>query len=245
MAEDGGLQLLTSEEPPTNFTAADGKVTGITTDIVEEIKRRLKVTTPVVLQPWARSYDTFSTTPNVAIFTLGKTPERVALGFNFIGPVITRKQNVYKKAGSPLKVASMDDIKRQNLNVGAVRGDWRSGYFTNQGIKVEDVPTHDANIKKLMVDRLSLFVLSDIELGMNAKRADVSMDKIELAFTVMETSSYLGLSKGTSSEIIEKWQKAFEEVQKDTKFTDKLAKKWSSVLGSPVSFAVDKGFFLK
>lgn len=243
MSADLPLQILTAEEPPTNY--ADGaKVTGITVDIIEDVKKRVGVTIEIEIQPWARVIETGMVRPNVVLFTMGKTPERVAHGFNFIGPVTTRKHMIFKKNGTSLNLATVDDVKAQKLTVGGMRGDWRTNFLKDQGVRVEEVTTNEMNVRKLMADRFKLMVLSDLELGMNLLNAKVKASDIEPAFVFKEASSYFALSRGTSPEVVKAWEKAFADFQKsDT--PAKLTKKWSAILGMNLAYTPDKGFFVK
>jgi polar amino acid transport system substrate-binding protein len=49
------LNIETTEEPPTNFTF-QGRFTGTTTEIIEEIKRYFNLKVIIEVKPWARSY---------------------------------------------------------------------------------------------------------------------------------------------------------------------------------------------
>lgn len=237
------LRLLTSEEPPTNYTL-DGQVTGLTTDIVREMERRLAISLPIEVRPWARSYQEALSKPNIAIFTIRNTPEREKLGFEFVGPVTTRQTIVFKRVDTGRRINSIADIKTQGLTVGVMRGDWRAAYLKDQGVEVEENSTHDLTIKQLMGNRFPLFVLSDLELGMVMSTAGVPIDRVSPAVVVMETKGYIAFSKGTSPETVTRWKLVFAEIQKDPIFTRDLAAKWSSTMQLPISFSVDKGFFI-
>jgi polar amino acid transport system substrate-binding protein len=49
------LTILTEELPPYNYTE-NGKLTGATTQVVQEIMRRLGIDDPIAVVPWARGY---------------------------------------------------------------------------------------------------------------------------------------------------------------------------------------------
>lgn len=237
------FSILTSEEPPTNYTE-DGKTMGMTIDILNDLKKRIQDTTVVEVQPWARAYQTSKEKPNVMIFTMAKTPERVELGYTFLGPLMFRKHLFYKLRGSSLSVSSLDDIKQKAVDVGAMRGDWRSKALEDANIKVDLVVTHDINIKKLAAGRIPLMILSDLEIGMNAKKAGVNVDLLEPALLLKEGPSFIALSKGTAPEVVAKWQKAYDDYMKSD-VPNKLAIKWGGILGTPMSFSAEKGIYVK
>ena len=104
------------------------------------------------------------TEPNIAVFTCGKSDERVKLGFHFIGPLTTRDGALYGKKDREIKISTLKDIKKQGLVVGAMREDWRSKYLQEKGVIVEPVNVTTQNINKLIFDRIDLWVSSDLEI---------------------------------------------------------------------------------
>jgi len=184
------------------------------------------------------------TEPNILVFTAGKTQERIDLGFHFLGPVTTRKHVLYKKAGRAITITGLEDLKRQQLKVGVMRGHWQEKFFMDQGVTVEAVTTHPQNIKKVLRDRIDLFTSSDLELGETLKIAEVNADQIEEVYVYREISGYLLFSKDTSPEILAQWQQAFSALQ-STDFFEKTAKKWSGILGISLHYSAEKGFFVQ
>jgi ABC-type amino acid transport substrate-binding protein len=237
------VRILTTEEPPTNYTFQD-KLVGTTIDIIEEIKRLLNLNVRIEVKPWARSYKIAKEEPGVVIFTAGRTQERVQHGFYFIGPVITRKHALWCKKGKTYNVTSINDIKAMNLNIGSMRGDWRTKFFLDQGIKVQEVANHELNLVKLLKGRFHLWVSSDVETPPILKKLGYDMDVIEIAYVFKEAESYIMLSKDTSKDIVEKWQNAFATIQKSD-FFEKASKKWSDILGFELGYSKEKGFFVK
>jgi len=236
------LRIVTSEEPPTNYTL-NGTFTGITTDIVEAILAKLGQDIPIEVYPWARAYNIALSEPNVAIFTAGITRERVDHGFFLVGPVTTRRHALYKKAGRKLTVKSLEDVKRQHLSVGAMRGDWRAEYLETRGVPVDLVVDHQQNLKKLLIGRVDLFVLSDLELPETLDMAGVDHSAVELALVFDERPAYIMLSKGTPVSVAAKWGEAFRSLQ-NSDFFLKQARKWSGIIGMPVTYDPAKGLMI-
>ncbi len=238
------IRIVTSEEPPTNYYSEEGEFTGTTVDIVEEIKRYLDLDVEIEVMPWARSYMIAKEYPNVAIFTAAQTQERIDLGFHFIGPVTTRKYILWAKKGSDFNINSIQDIKDQNLRIGAMRGDWREKYFVDLGLNVEDETNHKLNLRRLLEGSVDLWALSDIEAPLNVKKLGADMEEIEIAYVFKEASSYIMLSKDTPEETVKEWQEAYEEIQK-TDFFENASEKWSNILESEVGYTKDTGFFIR
>lgn len=239
----GEVIIVTTTEAPTNYTL-EGEFTGTSTDIVNEIKRYLNEDAKIEVYPWARAYGIAKTKPNVLAFTAGKTQERIDLGFTFLGPVITRDHILYKKRGSKITVNTIEDIRKQNLTIGSLRGTWRGEYFKKEDIAVAETNTDRANAKKLITGRIDLWALSDIEAPSVMKSAGFDMSDLEIAFVFKRASSYMMLSKNTSPKIIAKWKAAFEQI-KTTDFYDKATKKWSDILGMDIGYSNEKGYYIK
>jgi len=238
------MRIVTNEEPPTNYHLEEGEFTGTTVDIVEEIKRYLNLDVEIEVMPWARAYETAKTDSNVVIFTAARTQERIDHGFNFIGPVITRKHALWSKKGNNFNISSIEDIRDQDLRIGVMRGDWREKYFIDRGFSVDSVTDHRQNLVKLLERGIDLWVSSDIEAPPIAREAGVSMEEIEIAYVFREASSYIMLSKDTPEETVKEWEEVYAEIQK-TDFFEDTSKKWSSILGSEVGYANDTGFFIR
>lgn len=236
------IRIVSAEEAPTNYTYA-GEFSGTTTDIVKEIKKKIGETAIIEVLPWARAYNYAKTKPNIVIFTCGRTQERIEHGFHFIGPVLTRNHILYKRKSSPLKITSLQDIKKNNLKVGAMRGDWRAIFFQNEGIQVDVATNHFMNAKKLLCGRFPLWATSDIETPSIMAELSIPLDTIEAAYIFKTASSYIMFSKDTSKEIVTKWDNALKDIQK-TDFLKKTSEKWSNILEMNIGYTPDKGFYI-
>jgi len=237
------IRIVTTEEPPTNYTY-QGKLVGTTIDIVEEIKRYLNLRVRIEVMPWTRSFKIAKEKPNVVIFTAGRTQKRIDHGFHFIGPVITRKHALWCKKEKSFNISNVKDIKTMNLSIGSMRGDWRTLFFKDQGIKVQEVANHEQNLIKLIKNRFDLWVSSDIEATPILNKLGYDIKDIKIAYVFKEAASYIMLSRGTSKDIVNKWQNAYAAIQK-TDFFEKASRKWSNVLGLEFGYTKETGFFVK
>ncbi len=236
------IRIVTNEEPPSNYYSEEGKLTGPSTEVVEEIKKKLNLNVEIEVLPWARAYMLAKNGPNTAIFTAGKNKERIDYGFHFIGPIFTRNHVLLKRKGSSISISSLEEVKNQELLVGVMRGDCRAKLLMDQGVNVDVVTSHKLNAHKLMRGRFDLWILADLDAQFVVKKAGYNKDDIEIAYVIAEGSGYIMLSKDVSKEIVERWQNAFLEIQK-TDFFEKTAEKWSSLLEVNIRYSVDKGFY--
>lgn len=238
------LRIVTTVEPPTNYYIDNEIFSGTTTDIIIEMKRYLKLETDIEVLPWARAYAYSLKKPDIVIYTCGKTQERIDHGFHFIGPVITRKHILWSIKGKNININSIKDIKEQNLEITGMRGDWRSEFFSKQGIKVYTVSDHEYSLEILLKGRIDLWISSDIEAPEVAKIVGIDMSELEAVYVFREAPSYIMLSRDSSLENIQQWRSAFMELQK-TDFFKKLSGKWSNILGYSIDYDDEKGLFVK
>ncbi len=238
------LRILTAEEAPMNYYLDNGTFSGTSTDIVKEIVRYLKLDTEIEVLPWARAYMYSKRSPDIAIYTAGRTQERIDLGFYFIGPIITRNHGLWSLKNNHISINNLQDIKDMNLTIAGMRGSWRSKYFIDMGINVEEVTSHELGLRKLFAGRIDLWISSYIEAPEIAEIENVDIEQIEMLYIFKEAPSFIMISKDSSEENINKWENAYSEIQK-TDFFENATEKWSNILGIDLNYSIDKGFFVE
>lgn len=210
------LTILTEEYPPVTFMK-DGKVTGLATDIVREIIARQGIGDNIRLMPWDEAYSIAIKTPNVVLFSAERTEKREKL-FQWVGPIGKNSAIIYAKKGSGIKINNLEDAKK--LPAIATTTNW----FTEQYLKGKGFtnlissPLPTTNIKQLMDGTVQVSVFTDITIPEIVKKAGYTMDDIEPIFTVSNTYFYIAISKGTSKDIVKKWQTELNNMKKDGTF---------------------------
>ena len=235
------LRIFSVEEPPTSFTS-DGQPAGFVVEVVERLKLDLGVDAPIEAVPASRAFAYLKRDANVIAITIGKTRDREAMGIHFLGPLTTRDQIVWKRKGKAFKVSGPADIKLQKLLLGSPVGDWRTQYFQDRGVSVDASISHAMDLKHLQRDMIDLCAMSDLEFPYVARAAGVDAADFEPAYVFANaTKGYIVFSKGTPVETIQRWERAFQALQK-TDFFEKTAKNWSSPDG-PLRYSRSSGFY--
>ena len=217
------LRLLTEEYPPVTFMQ-DGEVTGLVTDVVREILKRLDISDTIRLIAWNDAYQQALLNPNVVLFSVTRTPEREKL-FHWIGPICRERSALYAKKGSLVKIKTLDDAKKVK-QIGTVQGWFSEDFLKAQGFtNLESVQGPVENAKKLMEGTLDLCDFHDITASEIMKQAGYSIDDIEQVFVIKEWEIYIAISKRTSKKTIKTWQKTFQEIKKDKTLTT-IRRKW-------------------
>ncbi|GAB3256168.1 hypothetical protein [Chitinimonas naiadis] len=113
----------------------------------------------------------------------------------------------------------------------------------DSGVRVDEAVTHAMSMKLVIHGRIQLVVLSDMELKMNTDAAGLAVNRLAPAFVISEAPAFMAFSRGTPEATVNRWWQAFSDFQaSDVPAT--LAKKWGDVLGEPMAYAPDKGFYL-
>ncbi len=217
------LTIITEENPPFNFTR-QGQPTGATTEVVQEIMRRLELDNPIIVLPWARGYKRLQTEANVALFVTAHTPERTSL-FKWVGPLYAARTVFYARKGSGLKIGSMEDAKKVG-KIATYKKDVReqilqSLNFTN----LDSSSSPNSNLQKLLSGRVDLWASDNISAPSIAREAGIEMDAIQEVFELQVTLSYIAFSKGTPEAIVQAWQVALDQMKADGSFWW-LSRKW-------------------
>lgn len=238
------LRIITTVEPPTNYLDKQGRLTGTSTDIVKAMQKVAGSDVQIEVMPWARGYLLAKTQPNIALFTGARTPERIALGFDFVGPLVTRRHGIYMLSEKAQKLDSLASIAARKLRIAGLRGSWRPALLAKNGIYTEETDSLEAGLRMLRAKRVDGWISSDLELPLILRENKIRHSDLKEAFLISEASSYLLISKGTGTEEVATWKDAFQKLQ-NTDLLMQLAKKWSGILDVPFLFSKDRGLYLK
>ena len=218
-----GLKILTEENPPLNFIR-DGEITGLATDVVRELVKRTGTDGNIRLVAWAEGYQALLEQPNIALFSTVMTAERKKL-FQWVGPLVVLDTNLYALKGSGIEIANLDDARKVN-KIAAV-----SKYYSEQMLKAEgfantqSYPDRETTIHRLFDGKVQLVAASNTEMPAALDKTGSSADDVENVFTLSTDLAYIAFSKGTSPELVARWQDALDEMKRDDSFA-KIYARW-------------------
>ena len=157
------VAVVTEEMAPCNFVdEKDQVVTGLSTELVQEIFKRANLEHQIKVYPWARAYRMAQVAPNIAIYSMGRNEEREKL-FKWVGVIVNREVFVYKLKGRPeIKANSLEDLKPYKL--GGIRDGARTMYLRKEGLAIEEANDDASNIKKLQSRRIDAFPIDESNL---------------------------------------------------------------------------------
>ncbi len=223
------LKIMTSEEPPLNFTDEQGELTGFSMDIAREIQRRVGNSDHINIYPWARVYNTALKEPNVVAFTMARTEEREDK-FQWITLVSRNAWVLFARKGSGISVSSLDDAKTVK-SIGVIRDGVHEQLLRSYGFQnLEPVTGWEQNLRKLMVGRVSLIFYAVAGAVKTCRTIGVDFEKeLETVYAVKTPGAYIVMSQKTSLSTVEKWQQAAQQMKEDGTF-DRIMQKWIGYL---------------
>ena len=206
--------IMTEELPPLSYEE-NGKITGLSVELVREILKIVDHPDNIAILPWARAYMYAQDKPKHILFAMGRNPVRENL-FKWVGPLVSNRTHFYKRRGSDVHIKSMEDAKKVKA-IGVVKNDFNhvqleSEGFKNLVINVTVLP----NIKMLALDRIDLLPSGEIGLYKAVKKIGVDPNLIERTdVMIFDSKLYIAFSKDTPDSEIEKWQKALDQIKEN------------------------------
>jgi polar amino acid transport system substrate-binding protein len=150
------LYIVTETGAPAAMME-NGKLVGFATDKVQEILARAGIDHEIEVLPWKRAYLLAQSRSGVCVYSVSRIPERDAL-FKWVGPTHISDWTLYGRSGRKYQLTTIEDARK--YRIGAYFGDVRGETLLAQGYTVDTVHERLANPRKLLLDRIDLWVSS-------------------------------------------------------------------------------------
>jgi len=215
-AMEGKLRIITEVYPPFNFVESNQNVTGQSTEIVRAIMQELDVQASIEVMPLANGLAVAQEGPDVAIFSLNRTPQREEL-FKWVGPIGSYEQAFYAKKGSTISLSSLEDAQKVE-KIGVYKGDAGNQFLASHGFTNLDESQNDLEaLKKLMDNKVQLWLGNTKGLEITAKEAGINPDDLmALPTVVIQAHLYMAFSKDVPDSTVAAWQSALDSLKKET-----------------------------
>src|SRR3990170_301996 len=116
------VRVFTEEFPPFSFTE-NGKITGMSTEVVEAVLKQSKIEFVIESFPWARTLQNTQERTGALIYSLGRQPKRENL-FKWIGVIVPANQLVFAlKERTDIEITRIEDLRK--YRIGTTLGDAR------------------------------------------------------------------------------------------------------------------------
>jgi polar amino acid transport system substrate-binding protein len=209
------INLMAEILPPFQYYDENNILTGISIEIIEQIKSKINSKDPVKIVPWSRGLKITKKKKNSALFSMLRTPDRENL-FKWVGPLVEFSVVFFKKTGNPIELKSVEDAKKVK-KIGVTKNVGNHEMLLAKGFKNLDVLQSGAdekNIKKLVKGRINLWPTTYFGGLYNAKKLGYEgMIEPITQFPVFEGQLYLAFNSKTKDSVIKRWQSALDHLK--------------------------------
>ncbi|MES2951004.1 MAG: transporter substrate-binding domain-containing protein [Pseudomonadota bacterium] len=212
------VTVVTEEYPPYNFQDNDKKISGMATEVVQEVLKRSKIHYQLGIYPWARAYQMAQDAPNILIYSIGRNDKRESL-FKWVDIIAPYDVYLYRLKSRPeIKVTQVADIA--HFKIGAVRDDVRAQYLEKAGLPLDLVIEDSANTKKLATQRIDMFPIDELAQVALYKREGLDPASVVKVYKLEALSAglYMAFSKQTPDALVAKCKAALAEIKRDGTF---------------------------
>ncbi|MCF4152250.1 transporter substrate-binding domain-containing protein [Dethiosulfovibrio sp. F2B] len=210
------IRFMTEELPPYNMKGDDGVATGIAVDVLAEIFKRegsSKTAKDVEVLPWARGYKEVQSTQNTCLFSMTYTDERKPM-FKWVGPLAASRTAVIALKSKGIKVGSEADLA--DLSAGVIKEDIGDILARKVGMTKVDIAANNLqNVKKLNSGRVDVWVYEESVAQWQLKDMGFDPADYETVFALSESHLYYAFHKDTDQALIDRLQKALDEMKAD------------------------------
>lgn len=217
------MAIYTENFPPYNFVGTDGKVTGQSTEMVQELLKRTGQEATIELLDFSESYDLTLVGPNTALYSAARTPQREHL-FKWAGPIGTWDYTFYAPAGSNQALNGIDDAKAMGV-ICVVQNDARHQYLL--GAKFSNIETAENDAKcaqMLKAGNATLWFGSDSSYSGTMADAGLSESDFTSLLSVPAYDLYIAFNKNIPDDYVAKWQSELDAMKADGSYQAILAK---------------------
>lgn len=205
-------------------------------ELANQLQARIGQQEKIEILPWARAYAIANSAPNILLFATSISDEREA-HFDFIGPIATSKITLYAKAEDPISIKQLADVSAAGI-VGVYRESVGAQLLQQQGVTsllVASFPQQSA--KQLLFSRVRFWCQADLAVKHILEEVGARLEDVRPVYVVSEVNLYLAFSKGTSTDIVQRWQAELEKLKESGDFT-RLYQKWFGALPPPLQHQI-------
>jgi polar amino acid transport system substrate-binding protein len=221
------LKLLTEENPPLNYTE-NKKLTGMATEVVQEMGKRAKTELAFEVMSWSKAYERAQADKETCLYSTARLPNREN-AFKWVGPIAANKWGLFALGGFKQEIKSLNDAKP--FRIGGVARDAKTEFLKQWGVtNIFEVEDDKLNPGKLTLNRkeaqkIDLWITSVASAKKVAERA--KMPGVKLVYLVREEESYLACSPRTSAATLKALADSLDGMKKDGAYA-KIIKRYES-----------------
>jgi polar amino acid transport system substrate-binding protein len=212
-------RILTELLPP--FTQLkDGKITGMSTEIVRAVFERAEIPFDIQIMPWQRAFETARTEADTFIFSLGRTPDREN-NFTWVGRIVDVKLAIYRLTDRPeLMATNLDEVKK-NGRIAVISNDasmlrLRQLGFDDSNFFIISDRASGTQLSPLIINRRAEYIISNPFTFVARVKAGELPDAFSKVIDVpSDLGLYLAANLATDPKKLAKLQMIFDAMNRD------------------------------
>lgn len=231
----GTIQLFTEVSPPFNYYSGSGaslKTEGSSTEIINEIQRRIGFVDKINITTWTDAYATALYLPNCALFSTARNEARENL-FQWVGPISVQRACFYTLTSSGITILTLEQAKA--LKSIATPKDWHTHNFLKdnnfQNIVATSITPADA-FEQLLHGEVEALFLSDVAVKWLVNSTNTPSSSIKEQMEAYSYKNYIAFSLTTPPSLVQKWQSTLDAMKSDGKFAE-IWNKWFDGIQMP------------
>ena len=144
------LKLLTEENPPLNYTEGK-KLTGMGTEVVQEMGKRAGMNLDFEVMAWNKAYEKAQADKETCLYSTARLPNREN-AFKWVGPIAVNKWGLFALGGFTPTIKSLADARP--FRIGGVARDAKTEFLKQYGVtNIVEVEDDKLNPGKLTLNR--------------------------------------------------------------------------------------------
>ncbi|WP_439859748.1 substrate-binding periplasmic protein [Pseudomonas sp. MBLB4136] len=221
------IQIVTEELPPYNMTE-DGRLTGMSTEVVQAVLEEVGVQANIQSMPWARAYDIALNSENVLIYSIARTRQREQL-FKWVGIVAPMRWHLYSLPQRNIQLRRLDDARR--YQIATVKQDAGEQHLLARGFAIgknlQSSNKYAHNYEKLTLGRVDLWIANELNARYLARRAgaEVPVPVLSLPDLADDDGLSMAFSLQTSDALVERFRQGLKTVRDNGTYAT-IAKRW-------------------
>jgi len=213
-ASAAAYRVVTEEWAPYNYQE-DGRLTGLSTEIVRAIMARTGDDFSIELLPSMRSSHILQTQPRTIMYSLFRTPEREAL-YQWVGPIVEESIHAYQLASATHYLNSLDALyaapRITTRHAGLVPNVLAAAGFSN----LDRSAGESQQLYRMLLAGRTGIVVGDTDAGVAYYSRLLQIPPGSLRRIPVElyrSSLYIAFSLDSDAQLVANWQRALEALR--------------------------------